>query len=290
MGHEITEPLSTQSIQGLKIRMMTNAIINNAKRVAKSLIYRDYVSCFWSNCDNWGDALTPYLVARISGRPVRFDENPYCWKYFVIGSVLQRADKYSIVWGSGMISPEALPAQAPHRVHAVRGPLTRKMLMQSGIKCPDVYGDPALLLPRYFNPPKSCTYRLGVIPHMVDKNHPWIESSAKEEGVKVIDIEADIETFVKDVLSCECILSSSLHGLICADAYEIPNRRIVLSDQIQGADFKFLDYYGAANVAPQTPIKPKVSESALQIIPAIDRIAPLPDLDALLAVCPFKRA
>ena len=189
-----------------------------------------------------------------------------------------------------MISPEALPAQAPHRVHAVRGPLTRKMLMQSGIKCPDVYGDPALLLPRYFNPPKSCPYRLGVIPHMVDKNHPWIESSAKEEGVKVIDIEADIETFVKDVLSCECILSSSLHGLICADAYEIPNRRIVLSDQIQGADFKFLDYYGAANVAPQTPIKPKVSESALQIIPAIDRIAPLPDLDALLAVCPFKRA
>lgn len=44
-------------------------------------------------------------------------------------------------------------------------------------------------------------------------------------------------------MSCKCVLSSSLHGLIVADALGVPNRRIVLSDKIIGGDLKFDDYY-----------------------------------------------
>lgn len=53
------------------------------------------------------------------------------------------------------------------------------------------------------------------------------------------------------MLSCKCILSSSLHGLIFADALGIPNRRIVLSDEIIGGDLKFDDYYSVYYENPE---------------------------------------
>ena len=41
------------------------------------------------------------------------------------------------------------------------------------------------------------------------------------------------------------ILSSSLHGLVAADSFGIPNIRMVCSDRIYGGDFKYDDYYSA---------------------------------------------
>jgi len=268
--------------------MLNNWFASPAKRIAKAVIFRSAVPCFWSKSANWGDALTPHLVKLISGKPARYDENPFCWKHFVIGSILDRADRYSIIWGSGMIAPEALPKAKPHAIHAVRGPLTRERLIQAGISCPAVYGDPALLLPRYFNPPRKVKWKLGVIPHYTDQNHPWVEAIRNQEAVNVINIRSGIEEFVQEVLSCESILSSSLHGLICADAYGIPNRRIVLHNELIGADFKFNDYYAAMNSIPEAPLVPKPGESAADLIPAITRCSHNLDSDLLFEACPFR--
>jgi pyruvyltransferase len=257
------------------------------RRFAKTLYFRDYLPCFWSKSKNWGDALSPYLVGRISGKTVRYDENPYCWKNFVIGSILDRADNYSIIWGSGMISPDALPRQKPYAIHAVRGPLTRERLVSAGAQCPEVYGDPALLLPRFFNPVSQKKWKIGVIPHNYDQQHPWINVVQREDGVKVIDVNSQIEQFVLDLISCECILSSSLHGLICADSYGIPNRRMILHGNLIGGDFKFFDYYAAANFIPEKPIQPKASESAKNLIPSISKVCTNSELDHLLECCPF---
>ena len=53
------------------------------------------------------------------------------------------------------------------------------------------------------------------------------------------------------MMSCICILSSSLHWLIFADSLGIPNRRIVLSDEIIGGDLKFDDYYSVYYENPE---------------------------------------
>ena len=67
--------------------------------------------------------------------------------------------------------------------------------------------------------------------------------------IKIIDIQSEgVEQFVIDILSCENILSSSLHGLILAEAYGIPTCRVVFSEKILGGDFKFYDYYSGVGI------------------------------------------
>ena len=58
---------------------------------------------------------------------------------------------------------------------------------------------------------------------------------------------------MKGICSCEKILSSSLHGLIVSDAYQIPNCWIELTGKISGGHFKYYDYASSVNrkfVAP----------------------------------------
>jgi pyruvyltransferase len=51
-----------------------------------------------------------------------------------------------------------------------------------------------------------------------------------------------------EIAQCRCILSSSLHGLIAADSFHIPNLHIVFSDRPLGDGYKFDDYYSAYGV------------------------------------------
>ena len=149
--------------------------------------------------------------------------------------------------------------EGPLAIHAVRGPLTRDSLLDQGIDCPEVYGDPALLLPRFFHPRVEKKYDIGIIPHYADKDHPWVERNATGPEVRVIDIESDIEEFVRAVLSCEVILSSSLHGLICADAYGLPATWIRLSNRLDGGSFKFRDY--RKSIGADDPIPTQIEAS-----------------------------
>mgnify|MGYP007117021097 FL=1 len=55
------------------------------------------------------------------------------------------------------------------------------------------------------------------------------------------------------MLSCAQVLSSSLHGLIISDALDVPNRRMIISDNIRSS-LKFADYYSAFGLAEPTPL------------------------------------
>jgi hypothetical protein len=61
----------------------------------------------------------------------------------------------------------------------------------------------------------------------------------------LLDLRNDPIKVLKQIAECETIISSSLHGLIAADALDIPNKRIKLSNHGHNfdVDFKFDDYY-----------------------------------------------
>ena len=245
------------------------------------------VPLFWYDYSNWGDALNPWLVSMLSGKRVVMTKEPYLRKYLVIGSTLGLANENVEVWGSGFIKENETISEGPHNIHAVRGPLTRKALLDSGIPCPEVYGDPALLLPKFFNPDIPKIHDVGVIPHYVEKNHPWVENLRNQAGVNVIDIESGLEEFVRQVKSCRVIASSSLHGLICADAYGIPNVWIKLTDDVIGGDFKFRDYRLSIGSPDPNPLVVTDNLSINEVMECAVRYEVKLDLNKLINSCPF---
>lgn len=203
--------------------------------------------------ENYGDLLSRYIVKKISERPVKWI-NPaktpwysFSKKHFsAIGSILHHTSKNTIVWGSGIIDQQR-PIKA-FQLLAVRGPHTRKYAQSLGLECPEVFGDPALLLPEFFNPSVEKEYDLGVIPHYNDY-HLALKIFKDEKGVKVIDLMTnDIEDVTVQILKCEKTISSSLHGIIVSHAYGIPSVQVKFSDRIFGDGIKYLDYYNSVDI------------------------------------------
>ena len=242
--------------------------------------------------NNWGDYVAPVLVEYISGQKTSYiksegftDEDDV---YAVVGSILSWQQKPNLtVWGPGFMCEGQTMLVKPKNVLAVRGPLTRQNLLNQGIDCPEVYGDPALLFSKFYNPSIIKKYKVGIIPHYVDKNNEWLLSIKGDDKVKILDICSDTHKFVDNLKECEMVLSSSLHGLIAADSYGIPNLRVKMSDKIGGANFKFRDYFlsvSRENKCFNINLETKLDDVCSEIPEfGIDI-----DLDLLLNSCPFK--
>jgi pyruvyltransferase len=197
-----------------------------------------------------------------------------------------------MIWGTGFISKSSKLSIIPKDIQAVRGPLTREKFLREGIKCPEIYGDPALLMPRYYFPKVKKQYKYGIIAHYVDVNNPWVQKYKNIPDVKIIDITHKDETelyshrFINELLSCDIIFSSSLHGLIAADAYDIPSHWIELSDKVIGNGFKFHDYFMSVNRPIVEPFRPN-EHTKISNLPLYDYKINI-DLKKLYDSCPFK--
>lgn len=245
---------------------------------------------WWTHAPNFGDLLAPWLVRKISGRDVEFAKKGEPG-YIVIGSILSHVTDECVVWGVGSFGTES-PSQISKRAEylAVRGPLTRNKLANLRIACPRVYGDPALLVPDHYRPDIEVTHEVGVVLR-------WSETQRNENfdvpGVKKIFLGSpDIEGTIDDLLACRRIVSSSLHGLILADAYGIPNAWLD-SPTPKGREFKYWDYLISVDKI-RPPIEYKLITpglSAERIISDLyfdDRPIQI-DLDLLRVACPFAR-
>jgi hypothetical protein len=208
------------------------------------------INVWWSRTPlpgNFGDILTPWLIKRLfkyTARHTPLIDNPS--KVLLgIGSIIEKTTPRTTVWGSGCMSQSTI-ASLHSTYLAVRGPLTYEILKARGIRCPHIFGDPALLLPRVYTPSISKKYKVGIIPHYVNFNQvsPWYP----EGEVKVIStINQDVTQVIDQMLECERIVSSSLHGLIVAHAYNIPATWVKFDEKLSGDDIKFHDYFASQN-------------------------------------------
>ncbi len=268
---------------------------SNIDQSIYNIVTNNYIVAYWSNNketrNNWGDAVNPYLIEKLSGKTVLHVNEIFTIKkqmvYSVIGSILDHVH-YSnlIVWGSGFKSPKSKIKVQPELIKSVRGPYTRKLLLDSGIECPDVYGDPGLLISHLYKPKQNKIYKLGFIPHYIDMNTDIIKSASLNKDINIIDIKSGIHDVVNEVLKCEVIASSSLHGLIIADSYLIPNIWIKLSNNIAGGNFKYLDYYASLGIKNINSIDIESMNSVKTLI----ELATVHDVDLyepIYSSCPF---
>lgn len=263
------------------------------------LFYWSEIKFIFKNKENYGDLLSKYLVEKISGKKVKWihpKKQPwYTWdkkNYVTIGSVIHHASKDSIVWGSGIIDNKQSIEKADFR--AVRGPQTRKFLQGLGYECPEVYGDPALLLPKYYLPEVEKKYKVGIIPHYHDFK-AISELYANDPEITVIDLMTlNVEEVTRDILSCEKTISSSLHGVIISHAYKIPSIWVEFSNNIFGDGIKYRDYLESVEI-PFYQTEFLNRKLSLQEIESLFEKHPgLPDggkieklCEGLMKVCPF---
>ena len=138
---------------------------------------------------------------------------------YSIGSVLGLTCVDAVVWGSGTLGSTALSKRyiksSKLDIRAVRGPLTRDFLRSAGKKCPQVYGDPAILMPRIY------------MPAATDKKYPCTlvlhhshTPPADTRGAHLLAITTeDYKHFIDEIVASQRVISSSLHGIILAESY-----------------------------------------------------------------------
>ncbi|MDX9856091.1 MAG: polysaccharide pyruvyl transferase family protein [Candidatus Moranbacteria bacterium] len=220
-------------------------------------------------CQNFGDFINKYVLEYLN---ISYVESSFSeCNLLVIGSVLdsivaQRKndnfsnnDKINIL-GSGFMKKRMGKEYFIKDVNiiALRGKYS-KMRCENLLGCQllDIpLGDPGLLISRIFlfnNVKKK--YDVGIIPHYVDKKSDYLENiSLSDKKSLIIDIQDSPEKICQQINECRMILSSTMHGLIAADSYGIPNKWIRLSDNVAGGNYKFDDYYSVYDIYGQQPV------------------------------------
>lgn len=273
-------------------------VLRSAYTNARLLVDKDALVAIWYYSKNWGDALSPLLIQKISGKKPLIAPTYIVKKvpvFSVIGSVLELPNICNcghgnlIVWGTGFISSRGRLSVQPKEICAVRGPLTRELILKQGYRCPEIYGDPALLYPQYYKPNVKKKYKLGIIPHHLDKDHIFLNNFYNDNDILIIDIEGGIHKVVDQICSCQKIASSSLHGIIAADAYGVPSTWIKLSDNVTGGGFKFFDYFESVGRTDEEALVIQKDSSVDDILDAFYSYKLDLDLNELWEACPLRQ-
>ncbi|WP_183086153.1 polysaccharide pyruvyl transferase family protein [Mycetocola tolaasinivorans] len=143
------------------------------------------------------------------------------------------------IWGTGINDKidAAHLAFEDLDVRAVRGPRTRERLQERGIFVPEVYGDPALLLPELMPQLREWANKKQfpetIIPNLND-------FPAYKGESNVFSPVAPLKDVLKRIAQSEFVTGSSLHGIVIAESLGIPARLISSAHE---PEFKYQDYF-----------------------------------------------
>lgn len=216
------------------------------------------IRLFWSGGNNrminYGDELSAEIVGALARREVVYS-NAASADLAAIGSILHGVCRRQwrrifygrmqpiVLWGTGSIRSKTLSIEPRLDVRALRGPRTLELLSLNTTK---PFGDPGLLAPMLLSGTRTIRkpWRWGIVPHVVDLDQPQVKRlCADNENSTIIDLrDPDLIATTRKISECDFVISSSLHGLVVADAFSVPNIRARFSNQIAGGDWKFADY------------------------------------------------
>lgn len=220
---------------------------------------------------NLGDALSPYIVRCVlkSAFPQKVS-HPSHRRILAIGSVLNHAGDGNIVWGSGI---NGIKSREDYHfrqldVRAVRGPRTREFLLELGVECPAIFGDPGILISRFLTPVGAPTGDELYIPHYSQGRHK------RSDMRTLLTFGTDFQEFTNVIGAARIAYSASLHGLIIAEAFGIP-AILTMTSRTENM-LKYNDYYeGTGRTA--FPVAYSVEEARGLTPPPLPDVAEIQD-------------
>lgn len=165
---------------------------------------------------------------------------------FAVGSILGFSKADGVVWGSGILNSYNIRNIMQRRyyikydVRALRGPISQSMMMAAGYKCRNVaLGDPGILLPLIYKK-EACEkkYKYCVINHLYNAENNIDDS---DDTITISAGTNDYKWVIDRICEAEIVISSSLHGIILAEAYGVPS--VWLLENMEDRAMKYYDYY-----------------------------------------------
>jgi len=202
---------------------------------------------YWKEKRNFGDLLSSYLLDRFCNITSEW-ASPEQAEAVICGSILEHLSQLfsGVIAGAGKLHEKSVIHLPNARILALRGPLTAR-----GIKGNYILADPGLLADELVGLPEK-KYNLGIVPHWTDGTleHTPIFQKYTPKIIRVGDNPLKV---IREIGECKKIVSSSLHGIILADAFGIPRRieippRSVSHPHQEGGLFKWEDYSASLGV------------------------------------------
>lgn len=250
------------------------------------------VRLFWWSAEdigiiNFGDEITADLLRSIFGINVIRTSIDQA-RMVGVGSILDLISSVSspgriCVWGSGFIEPEKEHTRKIDLdklvIFALRGKLSMDRLGLTENTVP--LGDPGLLASIVYSRSRYVSDKIGVVVHYADLDQEIVKRITMDPRYKVINPLRTPQEVAYEITSCRVILSSSLHGLIFADSFGVPNAHIQFSNDVRGGDYKFRDYYSATGREYGGPLKSDRVFDSGYIDRVMDEYAPPKDAATL---------
>lgn len=171
---------------------------------------------YWKYCRNLGDSVLPKMVYEWMLQQKGCDKDHEMERtihLLTIGSIIGIGDFDAVIWGSG--------------------------INKFGYECPAIYGDPGVLLPLIY--PKeniSKKHKFCVLYHHATNKREMV---CRENSVCIDMQTKDYKKVINAIIDSEVVISSSLHGIILAEAYGVST--VFLNKGMDNQLMKFYDWY-----------------------------------------------
>jgi hypothetical protein len=236
--------------------LLTQAEMNSVSASKSFLYYAGKPSssaihlAWWSKPlpGNFGDWLSPMIVNHYTDKKIIF-QSPvrFAMKEHMVGlgSIGRFIKPNSVVVGTGISNDELTLAKGAKYV-SVRGPVTARVVQESGGPVVESFGDPGVLISRIFPVDRAKTNgRVALVRHFSHKPIPLVLDPNMDEFDIFMSHPDDIKVLVETLNTYDRVVTSAMHIFITCQSYGIPCALVTFEgfeDSVHGNGIKYGDY------------------------------------------------
>jgi len=209
---------------------------------------------------NFGDWLSPLIVSHYTDKKVIF-QSPIkmaTHQHMIgLGSIGRFIKPNSVVVGTGISTDELTLAKSAKYI-SVRGPVTARVVKESGGTDVTSFGDPGVLISRIFPVERKTTNgKVALVRHFTHKPIPIVLEQNMEELDIFMSHPDQIKSLVEALNTYDRVVTSAMHIFITCQSYGIPCALITFEgfeDSVHGNGIKYGDYAQGVGLESISPI------------------------------------